>query len=202
MKWDSIYQGGDHYKKGWNYFFATVIAKKRELWFPDEMKKRREERARQKEDQYKREMYERLRRSYESRAAGSFYRGGFNRGGFYRGESEKFDSASKEESRRKAAEEWERLWQTIINDSYFYTSSGGKRNQHFYEWNFTAKRNDELSFREAKEFMELQNYSFISPEMIKSQYRKLAKKYHPDCGGNGEDFKKLAKAKETLERGY
>ena len=36
-------------------------------------------------------------------------------------------------------------------------------------------------------------------EDVRRKYLELAKKYHPDNGGNAEDFSKISKAYDTIE---
>ena len=38
------------------------------------------------------------------------------------------------------------------------------------------------------------------PEDVKERYRQMAKKFHPDAGGNEEDFKKLQDAAEKAQQ--
>jgi preprotein translocase subunit Sec63 len=39
-----------------------------------------------------------------------------------------------------------------------------------------------------------------TPDQIKRRYRKLAKRYHPDCGGDPKQMQRIIAAYETLTR--
>jgi preprotein translocase subunit Sec63 len=42
--------------------------------------------------------------------------------------------------------------------------------------------------------------SNATPDQIKRRYRKLAKRYHPDCGGDPKQMQRIIAAYETLTR--
>lgn len=62
----------------------------------------------------------------------------------------------------------------------------------------------EYKFTRSQAIKILQGYGIndagnLSPDELKKAYRVLSKKYHPDVGGNQEDFKKIVAAYETLK---
>lgn len=62
----------------------------------------------------------------------------------------------------------------------------------------------EYKFTRSQAIKILQGYGInnagnLSSDELKKAYRVLSKKYHPDVGGNQEDFKKIVAAYETLK---
>ena len=116
-----------------------------------------------------------------------------------------------------------RKYKEELNDLYKQ-----KRRESFYRGyedffnSFKNEKNEQWSNRDwgyynSQARSQSANFSYISAEVteayrffglptnsgeadVKSAYRKLALKYHPDHGGNAEKFKLLVKHKEVLYR--
>lgn len=59
----------------------------------------------------------------------------------------------------------------------------------------------ELRERQAKEReREIIRTHELQSELITAGHRALAKKYHPDAGGNGDDMARLTRIRDTLKR--
>ena len=56
-----------------------------------------------------------------------------------------------------------------------------------------------MMYSEAIQFLNL-NYP-VTQDSIKKAYRKLARQYHPDAGGDAEQFKELTQAYEAAIKG-
>ncbi len=52
----------------------------------------------------------------------------------------------------------------------------------------------------ARKVLGLASSGTLTPEIVKAQHRKLARKHHPDLGGRTEDMQKINAAVEQLER--
>jgi len=58
----------------------------------------------------------------------------------------------------------------------------------------------EINYTEALNIFELSSLEGLNENQLKKQYHKLAPKYHPDRGGNVEDFIKLREAYTLLKK--
>ncbi|MDP3990355.1 MAG: J domain-containing protein [archaeon] len=66
--------------------------------------------------------------------------------------------------------------------------------QHFYE-----ERDVEDKYKEAREILGVDK-DCLDLDLINKNYKELAKKHHPDAGGDAEMFKKINNAHKMLKR--
>lgn len=61
-----------------------------------------------------------------------------------------------------------------------------------------SKRTPRANYQHYRQQLDLPASGTLKPQQIKSAYRKLAQKAHPDTGGNAEEFVRLTEARDAL----
>lgn len=97
----------------------------------------------------------------------------------------------REEAGKRRDQSWEECWQQY-QESFFRQQSEGRNH---YEGKVSIKSKGDING--ALKIFSLDK-STATAETIKKRYRELAKKSHPDVGGNAEEFKKINNANEVL----